>query len=161
MLNGSRWRGLVLVALVVLSSACGLESAANSAVQAPLGVLKASDTVVEANLQSAATVTDGLGSSVATTSGPSTGYKVISLSSGAGRPTVFAGFNNLSDDCLGLIEIASPGVSVLGESQTGTYYFWLTGTTRPQCDAGTFAAMTTVPSGWPAGDPTAAGWPSG
>jgi hypothetical protein len=84
---------------------------------------------------------------------------VISVSSGAGRPTVLAGFNPDSNDCLGVVEIASPGVAVLGESQTGTYDFWVTGTTSAACDAATYAATTSVPSGWPSGDPTSAGFP--
>lgn len=152
---------LALSGLAMLASACGVANELGSGVEAPLGALKASDSVVETNLQTAATVTDGLGSSVATTSGPSTSYRVVSVSSGSGRPTVFAGFNQLSNDCLGIIQIASPGVEVLGETQPGSYDFWVTGTTSSECDAATFAATTAVPAGWPAGDPTSSGFPLG
>jgi hypothetical protein len=151
----------VLAGFAVLVSACGVESAANNAVEAPLGVLKASDSVVETNLQLAETATDGMGSSVATTTGPSTSYRVISVSSGAGRPTVLVGFNQLSNDCLGLIEVGSPGQPVLGATQAGTYYFWLTSTAPADCSAARFAATPSVPTGWPAGDPTSSGWPVG
>jgi hypothetical protein len=151
----------VVASLGLLASACGLENDASNAAEAPLGALKATDVVVETNLQSLETPTGGIGSSVAQTAGPSTGPTVISVSSGAGRPTVLAGFNPDSNDCLGAIEITSPGIAVLGESQPGTYDFWVTGTTSAACDAATFAATTSVPSGWPSGDPTSSGWPLG
>jgi hypothetical protein len=150
---------LALASFAVLAGACGLENDANTAAEAPLGALKATDVVLETNLQSVETPTDGMGSSVVQTAGPSTGPTVISLSSGTGRPTVLAGFNPDSSDCLGVVEITSPGVAVLGETQAATYDFWVTGTTSAACDAASFAAMTSVPAGWPSGDPTSSGFP--
>jgi hypothetical protein len=149
--------------LGLLASACSISNDVGNASNGPLGVLKVSDVVVETNLQTVASAGDGIGNGgIATTSGPSTGYHEISVSSLAGYPMVLAGFNGLSDDCLGEVVITSPGVQVLGETQPGTYDFWLTGLTGTKsatCDAGSFAATTTVPSGWPAGDPSSSGWP--
>jgi hypothetical protein len=150
---------LALSSLALLASACGVANDLGNTANGPLGVLKVSDTVVETNLQTAGAATDGIGSGVATTTGPSLSYHVVSVSSGAGRPTVLVGFNQLSGDCLGLVQMLPPGATVLGESQSGPYYFWSTGTTGPACDAASFAAMTTVPSGWAAGDPSSSGWP--
>jgi len=148
---------VIVGTLGLLVAACGLPSA----IEAPLRTLTMSDVVVETNLQSVATATDGIGSGVATTTGPSTTYHTVSVSSAAGHPTVLAGFNQLSNDCLGLVEITSPGFPVLGENQSGTFYFWVLGTTSPACDAASFAATTTAPSHWPTGDPSSSGFPAG
>ena len=157
--------GLVLSGLVVLTSACGLANDVSTAATGPLLALKDSDTVVEQNLQTALTALQSgapaspAGTGISTTSGPSTGYGVVSLSEGAGQPAVLAGFNQLSNDCLGLVYITSPGATVLGQSQPGTYYFWLAQTTSSACDAASFAATPAVPKGWPSGDPSGSTWP--
>lgn len=157
--------GLVLAGLVLLTSACGLANDASTAATGPLLALKDSDTVVEQNLQTALTsLQSGAPSGqavtgIATTSGPSTGYGVVSISNPAGQPAVLAGFNQLSDDCLGLVYITTPGATVLGQSQAGTYYFWLTQTTSSACDAASFAATPAAPKGWPSGDPSGSTWP--
>jgi len=169
----SRWRQLargattacLLVGLGALAGACGLASDASNAATAPLVALKDSDTVVEQNLQTAETAlqsgmpgTEG-GTGIATTAGPSTGYGVVSLSDTSGQPIVLAGFNQLSNDCLGLVDISAPGATVLGQSQPGTYYFWMAGTSSADCDAASFAATSAVPKGWPSGDPSGSPWP--
>jgi nitrous oxide reductase len=147
----------------LLSAGCGLANDAQTAITGPLLALKDSDTVVEQNLQTVQTVVQSgepaSTSSIATTSGPSTGYGEISVSQAAGQPTVIAGFNQLSDDCLGLVFITTGGAAVLGQSQPGSYYFWVTGTTSAACDAASFAATPAAPSAWGAGDPSGSGWP--
>src|SRR5581483_11596864 len=105
-------RGLAVIVLTgataSLASACGLSSA-GTAVTAPLVGLKDTDTVVETNLETAASGTvEGIG----VTSGPSTGYTVISEFSSP-QAKVYASFNQLSNDCLGLVKIVLPGVPVL------------------------------------------------
>lgn len=160
-------RGVVTLLLVCASgfliSSCGLASDAGSAVTAPLVGLKDTDTVVETNLKTLLTtvqvgepVSQG---GIATTSGPSTGAGVVSESGSSGQAVVLAGFNTASNDCLGAIEITTAGSPVLGQSQPGTYYFWVVDTTSAGCDAASFAATPSVPSGWPSGDPSASGWP--
>jgi len=158
LLTGVAFAGLGLVA-----SACSLSSDASSAIQAPLNILPESDVVVETNLQTAqsAAQAGGLGGgAMATTSGPSTSYGVISARSGAGRASVYAGFNQLSDDCLGLMVLSTGSQPVLGETQPGTYYFWVLKTTPSVCDAATLAVTGSVPSGWPSGDPSTSTWPA-
>lgn len=139
-------------------TACGLSQDVGSAVTAPLAVLPATDVVVETNLQSASNAAAGSLGGVQVVSGPSTNYNTISEASNLGT-TVLVGFNQLSNDCLGLIRISSPSSPVLGESQIGTYDFWVTGTTPAVCDAATFAATAAVPHGWPAADPGGT-WPT-
>ena len=171
-MRGLRWRArfgragataLCLVALVALSSACGLANDASSAATGPLLALKDSDTVVETNLKTVVTALQtgesASQSGIATTSGPSTGYGDVSVSDATGQATVLAGFNQLSKDCLGVVYITTAASSVLGQSQPGTYYFWVVNTTSPGCDAASFAATPSAPSGWPAGDPSGTGWP--
>jgi hypothetical protein len=153
-------RGVAIVStLALLASACSMTNDLGNPSNGPLGVLKVSDVVVETNLQSVATAADGITAGITTTSGPSLGYKEISVSSAAGHPTILAGYNNLSRDCLGMVEITTPGFPVLGETQPGTYDFWLLGTPASACDAASFSATTSVPTGWPAGDPTSSGFP--
>jgi hypothetical protein len=156
--------GVVLGAtLGTLGGACGVANDASSAITGPLLALKDSDAVVENNLQSVLTTIEAGESpslaGIATTSGPSTGYGLVSVSSGP--PAVLAGFNQLSDDCLGLVYIATGASPVLGASQAGTYYFWITRTSSAACDAASFAATPSVPAGWPPGDPSGTGWPLG
>ncbi len=154
------------LAVVLGATGCGLANDAGNAFQAPLVGLKASDTVVETNIQTAVqagAMPGGLsGASAGTpiTNGPSTGYNEISAASIPGGPKVYAGWNQLSKDCLGEIEITIAGAVVLGETQPGTYYFWTSGAPYTACDASTIVAETTVPKGWPAGDPSSTGWPS-
>ncbi len=143
----------------VSAAGCSTAHEAATAVTAPLSVLPDTDAVVETNLTTAsegAIAGGGLG--VQTTSGPSTSYNVISESSSP-QVVVLAGFNQLSDDCLGLVKISAASVPVLGESQPGSYDFWVKGTEAASCNAASFAATSSVPQGWPAGDPSSAGWP--
>ncbi len=162
---GHRRRRLLVTVLVavgssLLTSSCGLASDAGSAVTAPLVGLKDSDTVVETNIKTLLTALQvGSPADIATTAGPSTGYGVISESGSSGQTVVLAGFNQLSDDCLGAVDITTAGSPVLGQSQPGTYYFWVVDTTSSGCDASSFAATPSVPSGWPSGDPSGSGWP--
>jgi hypothetical protein len=153
---------IVLLLAAVLANACGAENALQQAASAPLNVLKATDVVVETNLQ---TIRTEVGTGVAAgqavggmTNGPSTGAGVISVSQSTGE-TVLAGYDEDSRDCLGMLMVKTAGVPVLGESSPGTYYFWLTSTTSAACDAPRFAASSGVPAGWPAGDPSSSGWP--
>jgi hypothetical protein len=154
---------LLVAGLGMLSAGCGLASDAQTAITGPLLALKDSDTVVEQNLQTLQTVLQSgepaSASSIATTPGPSTGYGEISVSQAAGQPTVIAGWNQLSDDCLGMVIITTGGAAVLGQSQPGTYYFWVIHTTSPACDAGSFAATPAAPSAWGTGDPSGSGFP--
>ncbi len=153
---------LVLAGAGLTATACSLSNDASNALQAPLNILPESDVVVETNLNTAVTTSDtgGLsGSGVATTSGPSTSYGVISVSSGPGRPAIYAGFNQLSDDCLGMMVVPAGSLPALGEGLAGTYYFWILKTTSSACDAATFALTPSLPSGWPKNDPTSGGWP--
>lgn len=151
----------LLVGICVSSSACGLTGEASSAISAPLNVLSETDKVVETNLQTVSTsgslATDP---GIAITSGASTGYGDISQYAVTGRLTVLAGWNQLTDDCLGLVEIGTAGTPVLGISQPGTYYFWVKKVPSPTCDAATLAEYAQVPQGWPPGDPSPSGWPS-
>ncbi|MFZ0173196.1 MAG: hypothetical protein WAL04_16060 [Acidimicrobiales bacterium] len=156
---------LLFVALGTLCSACGLENDVSSAATGPLLALKDSDTVVETNLTTVLTaVQSGEPASqggIATTSGPSTSYGLISVSGSAGQPIVLAGFNQLSDDCLGLVYFGAStpsGTSVLGQTQ-GTAYFWVLRTTASDCDAASFAATPSAPKSWPSGDPSSSGFP--
>ncbi|MHB1509599.1 MAG: hypothetical protein ACYCST_07690 [Acidimicrobiales bacterium] len=157
--------GLLLVGLGAVLGACGLSNDLSTAATGPLLALKASDTVVETNLQTAETAlqsgapADQVGTGITTTAGPSTSYNVLSVSSTAGQATVLAGFNQLSRDCLGLVDLTGPGVSVLGQTQVGTYYFWIAQSASSTCDAASFAATAAVPKGWPGGDPSSTGWP--
>jgi len=158
--------GLVLGGIVPLVSGCALASDAGSAVEAPLVALPDSDVVVETNLKSADENLDtgasafGDSSGTAFVAGPSTGAASISESTSPGGATVLAAFNPLSDDCLGLFVVPVAAASVLGESQPGTYYYWNRHSTAPACDAASFAASVSAPSGWPAGDPSASQWPA-
>jgi len=153
--------GLLLSGLALIQG-CSLSNDVGNGLQAPLNVLPESDVVVETNLSTAQTAAQagGLtGSSVATTSGPSTGYSVISVSSGPGRPAIYAGFNQLSNDCLGLMVVPAGSLPALGEGLAGTYYFWILKTTSAACDAATFARTPSLPSSWPKNDPSSGGWP--
>lgn len=158
-------RSLLAAGVGLLAGACGLANDASSAVTGPLLALKASDTVVETNLQTVETALQSgapatqAGTGIATTPGPSTGYGIVSVSTTAEQPVVLAGFNQLSDDCLGLIYVTTPGATVLGESQPGSYYFWIAQTSSSGCDAASFAATPAVPKSWPSGDPSASSWP--
>jgi len=153
----------LLVGLGLLGSSCGLADDVSTAITGPLLALKDSDTVVETNLKTILTaVQTGISPSqagLATTSGPSTSYGLVSVSDPSGGPLVLAGFNQLSDDCLGLVDITTASSAVLGQTQPGTYYFWVISTSPSGCDAASYAATPGAPSGWPAGDPSETGWP--
>jgi hypothetical protein len=100
------------------------------------------------------------GSGGAVTTGPSTGVGVLS-EAGEGGVAAYAGFNKLSNDCLGLIVIPAGGTTTpaLGQTTAGTYRFWVRNTTSAACDASSFLLMTTVPVGWAKGDPSPNGFP--
>ena len=157
--------GLLLATLCAVTAACGVSNALSTAATGPLLALKASDTVVETNLQTAVTALQSgapanqAGTGITTTAGPSTSYNVLSVSSTAGQVTVLAGYNQLSRDCLGLVDVTGPGTTVLGQTQVGTYYFWIARSASSTCDAASFAATPAVPKGWPSGDPSPTGWP--
>ena len=156
---------VLLAATGVLTGACGLANDASSAITGPLLALKDSDTVVETNLTTVLQVLQAgepvSHAAIATTAGPSTSYSVISVSQSPGQPVVLAGFNQLSDDCLGLVYFGSSTAAttpVLGQT-SGTAYFWLLRTSASACDAASFAATPAVPQGWPSGDPSSSGFP--
>jgi hypothetical protein len=165
---GDRLKRVLLLGLVALgglsAGACGISNDLYNGYSGPLAVLKNTDVVVETNLKTMETTLQ-MGEPEAaamggTTSGPSTGANVVSVSDPPSGPIVLAGYNDDSRDCLGMLVIKTPGVAVLGQAQPGTYYFWETGTTSPSCDAATFAATATIPGGWPTGDPSSSGWPA-
>ncbi len=156
---------------------CSLPGDAVNGYYAPLSVLPDSDVAVETNLKTASTgedvstgqttLPDGIGSGLGgsgddggglTTAGPSTGPSVISEDS-SGTAAALVGYNPLSHDCLGLLEIDSAGSTVLGQSAVGSYYFWIRNTSSAACDAASFLAVPTVPTTWPKGDPSVSGWP--
>jgi hypothetical protein len=156
--------GCLLVAgLALLGGGCGLSNDVSTAITGPLLALKDSDTVVETNLKTVVTTLQAgepaSAAGLTVTSGPSTGYSVISVSTPTGQPTVIVGWNQLSQNCLGVVTIAAGGVPVLGESQPGTYYFWDLHVSSPSCSAASFAATPSTPTGWPSGDPSSSGWP--
>ena len=160
-------------------SGCSLPGDAVNGYYAPLSVLPDSDVAVETNLKTAATggdvsagqptLPDGIGSGLggagddgggSITAGPSTSASVISEDS-SGTDTALVGFNPRSHDCLGLLDIGSGGLALLGQSVPGSYYFWVKNTSSPACDAASFLAVAAVPTSWPKGDPSGSGWPMG
>ncbi|HEV8065140.1 MAG TPA: hypothetical protein VGP46_09920 [Acidimicrobiales bacterium] len=151
--------------LAWLTSACSV-SGTTSAITAPLAVLPATDVVVEQNLATVVqahgtTGVSGLGgvTGIGVVTGPSLNYDEVSEGGGTGV-TVFASYNQLDGHCLGVLELSSTGVSVLGQSAPGTYDFWQVKGGSSLCDASSFAAYAGIPKDWPAGDP-ALSWPGG
>jgi hypothetical protein len=163
----------------IASGGCSLLSDAATSATAPLTALPATDVVVETNLETQLTNAGlgaglGLGSGIPggqpggtlpfanapVVSGPSTGPTEISSTTIGGGSLLIVEYNNLSQDCLGILRLSGAvGAVVLGESSPGTYYFVERSSPTGGCAASTFAAEATVPKGWPAGDPSSAGFP--
>ncbi|MGA3351738.1 MAG: hypothetical protein ABSD85_00950 [Acidimicrobiales bacterium] len=149
-------------------SACGASTSLGNDFLAPLTALPATDVVFETNLQSAVqggVVQAGLSGTsqlggLAETSGAPATTSEVSVASGTGV-SVYTAFNPVDRHCLGSFVIP-PGaaVTVLGESDAGTYDFWFSATTATGCTASIFTTEMSVPSGWASGDPSSTGWPS-
>lgn len=160
----------VLAGAGVAVSGCSLIGDATTAATAPLTALPISDAAVETNVLSSLTIVrtaDASGRSVtpASTPGFVTGASdnpgATSFAQPSPAVTVLAVYNDASRDCLGVALLSSvPPAPVLGRSAAGTYYFVARATPPGGCAAASFAAEPTVPKGWPAGDPSTAGFPA-
>jgi hypothetical protein len=156
----------VVAGSTLLSGGCSLANDATTAVTAPLTALPATDVVVETNLQTelqaaqAAAATGQAPSGGSFVAGPSSGPSVTSVAAPQPGAEVLVAYNNVTRDCLGILYLAAaPASAVLGESGAGTYYFTAPSTPSGACTASGFAALGTAPAGWPAGDPSSAGFP--
>jgi len=93
--------------------------------------------------------------------GPSTGPSITSYAAPRPGVVVIVAWNNVSRDCLGIVKLAgSLSGTVLGLSTPGTYYLVVRKTPSSSCVASAFADTPTKPSGWPAGEPSSAGFPA-
>jgi hypothetical protein len=164
------------------SGGCSLLSDAATSATAPLSALPATDVVVETNLETQLGSGLGLGSGAGlggvtgvpggqlggglpfagapVVSGPSTGPTEISSTTIGAGSFLIVEYNNLTQDCLGILRLSgSIGAVVLGRSSPGTYYFVERSTPTGGCASSTFAGEPTVPKGWPGDDPSSAGFP--
>lgn len=150
---------------------CGLFNDATTAATAPLSALPQTDVAVETNLETSLTAVEvlaaaGGGSSsealagTGLVSGPSSSPSETSYFSPGPGEAVLAALNDVTRDCLGIVHLATAASTpILGESAAGTYYFDEPSTAPGGCDASLFAVAASVPGGWPAGDPSSAGFP--
>jgi outer membrane murein-binding lipoprotein Lpp len=173
-----RCRHLLLLGVVssgLLVAGCSTNQAASD-LGAPLSVIPKTDVVVETNIQavvqaaqavlqttqSLAAFGPGASGGTSVTTGPSTSAGQISYAvAPGGNGIVFVGWNKADQHCIGQVYVAHPLASpVLSQSAPGQYDFVAPAGSSSSCDAASYLAEPSVPSGWPE-DPSAGGWPAG
>jgi hypothetical protein len=160
----------VSLACALLAAGCSLVTDAGNAAIAPVGVIPATDVVVETNLQTALQLVQAYGAEQGGLTGFTASGWVPGASDAPGEtsfdaPTagaaVLAAYNNADRNCYGIVYIVSSSPTpVLGETGPGTSFFVAPHAPAGSCSSATFATEIAPPSGWPAADPSSSGFPS-
>jgi hypothetical protein len=164
--------GIAAAALVCASFAagCSLVTDAGNAAIAPVGVIPATDVVIQTNLETDLEQVQAYGAGEGTlagftasgwVAGPSTTPGETSFDIPTAAAAVMAVYNNADRNCYGIVYIvSSPPTPVLGESGPGTSFFVDPHAPPGTCSSASFVSEMAPPPGWPAADPSSSGFPS-
>jgi hypothetical protein len=153
-----------------LAAGCSVVTDAGNAYIAPVGVIPASDVVIQTNLETDLEQVQAYGAE----QGSLTGFAASGWIAGAsGTPgetsfdaptagaAVLAVYNDADRNCYGIVYIvSSTATPLLGETGPGTSFFVDPHAAPGTCSSATFATEIAPPSGWPSADPSSSGFPS-